>query len=88
MDRVLIKPKLMKEAKKELINKLKANIDAKQVVAAFKEHLGVRSIDQVKIQRGDIVSQDGIVAFKLDLACRLVVSVLVDEEGQFIGTYH
>jgi hypothetical protein len=77
---------VVEEAKRELVEKLKSNIDLDQVKAICKEQLGIEMIEAVDFKHGDIVSNNDQVAYRLDFDIRFSMSMLIDSEGNCIST--
>jgi hypothetical protein len=86
MSTITIGTQVVAEAKRELIEKLKSNIDLDQVKAICREQYGIEMIEGIDLNHGDIVIHNAQVAYKLDFGIRFSISVLIDKEGNCIST--
>jgi hypothetical protein len=77
---------VVEDAKRELIEKIKSNIDLDQVKAICREQYGIQMIEGLDLNHGDIVSYNDQVAYRLDFDIRFSMSVLLDNEGNCIST--
>lgn len=86
MNRVTVSAQVLEDAKHELIEKLKSNIDLDQVKSICREQYGLEAIEGLDIRNGDIVSHNDQVAFRLDFEIRTMMSVFIDKEGNCTST--
>ena len=86
MSTITVGTQVVEDAKRELIEKLKSNIDLDQVKAICKDQYGIEMIEGIDLNHGDIVSHNDQVAYKLDFDIRFSMSVLIDNEGNCIST--
>ena len=70
---------------RELIEKIKSNIDLEQVRAVCKEQHGIATVENIELKEGDIVTYQDQVAFKLDFDIRFVLPVMIDRRGDCIS---
>jgi hypothetical protein len=70
---------------RELIEKIKSNIDLEQVRAVCKEQHGIETVENIDLKDGDIVTHRDQVAFKLDFEIRFVLPMLIDLQGNCIS---
>lgn len=70
---------------RELIEKIKSNIDLEQVRAVCREQHGIAAVENIDLKDGDIVTYRDQVAFKLDFEIRFVLPVMIDRQGNCIS---
>ena len=70
---------------RELIEKIKSNIDLEQVRAVCKEQHGIDTKKVMEGKKGDIVSHRNNKKFKLDFDIRFVLPVMIDRRGDCIS---
>ena len=70
---------------RELIEKIKSNIDLEQVRAVCKEQHGIETVENIDFEKRDIVNYKGKIAFKLDLKISFDLSILIDRKGNCIS---
>ena len=71
---------------RELVEKIKSNIDLEQVRAVCKEQHGIETVENIDFENGDIDTYSGKIASKLDLKISFYLSILIDREGNCIHT--
>ena len=86
MAKVTISNDIVATAKKELFERLKSNINLDRVRQICAELYGVKDIQSLDYKNGDIVVHDGQVAYKIEFDVRFAVPLLIDEEGNLLGT--
>jgi hypothetical protein len=86
MSTITVGTQVVEDAKRELIEKLKSNIDQDQVKAICSEQYGIEMIEGIDLNHGDIVSHNDQVAYRLNFDIRFSISVLIDNEGNYIST--
>lgn len=86
MTQVTISQDIVAAAKKELFEKLKANIDLDRIREICADLYGIKNIDALDFKDGDIVVHDRQVAYKMAFDICFTVPLLIDEEGNLIGT--
>ena len=86
MAKVTISNDIVATAKKELFERIKANINLDRVREICAELYGVKGLHSLDFKNGDIVVHDGKIAYKIDFDVRFVVPLLIDEEGNLLGT--
>jgi hypothetical protein len=86
MSTITVGTQVVEEAKRELIEKLRNNIDLDQVKAICREQCGIEMIEGIDLKHGDIVGRNDQVAYRLDFDIRFSMSVLIDNEGNCIST--
>jgi len=79
---IAIDQAMLEEALRVLIDKIKSNISNDHVKEIFQERYGIEKIGKIEFERGDIVSQNAQLSFKLDflISCRL--SLIIDRRGE------
>jgi uncharacterized protein YjbI with pentapeptide repeats len=69
----------------DLIDKIKSNVQLDQVKTLCRHQHGLEKIDKIDISRGDIVTHNGQLAFKLDFKISYNLSLLLDRKGNLIN---
>ena len=69
----------------DLIDKIKSNVQLDQVKTLCRHQHGLERIDKIDISRGDIVTHNGQLAFKLDFKISYNLSLLLDRKGNLIN---
>ena len=69
---------------RELIEKIKSNIDMDQVRTVCKEQHGIETVENIDLKDGDIVTYKDQVAFKLDFEINFLLPVMIDRQGNCI----
>ena len=87
VDSNAVNPGMIEEAIKELVEKLKSNIQLDQVKAICKHQHFIDTIDKIDFKKGDIVTHDGEPAFKLDFKISYDLSLLLDRKGKLINIH-
>jgi len=82
VDSIVIDQAMIEDALRGLIGKLKSNISDDQVKALFKKQYGIKKIDKVDFERGNVVFQNEQVSFKLDFLISCSLSLLIDRSGK------
>jgi uncharacterized protein YjbI with pentapeptide repeats len=82
LDSIAIDQAMLEEALRGLIDKIKSNISNDHVKEIFKERYGIEEIDKIDFERGDIVSQNEQVSFKLDFLISCTLSLIIDRSGK------
>jgi hypothetical protein len=82
VDSIAIDQALLEEALRGLIDKIKSNISDDQVKEIFKEQYGIEKIDRINFERGDVVTKNEQVSFKLDSLISCTLSLLIDRSGK------
>jgi hypothetical protein len=77
MINVSIDRQVVENAKAELISQLKSKINQACVEAVCREQYGIEKVEGYECKHGDIVIDDGQVAFKLDFEVRFPMSMLI-----------
>ena len=85
MDLNAVNPDMIEEAVSDLIEKVKSNIQFDQVKAICKPQDFIEKIDKIDFKHGDIVTNNGQVAFKLDFKISYNLSLLLDRKGKLIN---
>jgi len=78
-------PEVINSGEKELIDAINADLDWGGIEETFrKEHkLGIE--EDVEYKTGDIIVLNSQVAYKLEFEVKVMLSVLVDREGNYIS---
>ncbi|HKJ32587.1 MAG TPA: pentapeptide repeat-containing protein [Balneolales bacterium] len=69
----------------DLIDKIKSNVQLDQVKTLCRHQHGLERIDKIDISRGDIVTHNGQLAFKLDFKISYNLCLLLDRKGNLIN---
>jgi hypothetical protein len=85
MAKVTISNDIVVTAKKELFERIKANINLDRVREICADLYGVKDIHSLDFRNGDIVVHDGKIAYKIEFDVRFAVPLLIDEEGNLLG---
>ena len=85
MNKVTTNNDTFADAKQELFEKIKANIDMNRIRKICADLYGITEVDALEYQSGDLVVHNGQVTYKLDFKVSLVLPLLIDEKGDFIG---
>jgi len=86
MAKVTINNDIVATAKKELFERIKANINLDRVREICADLYGVKDMHALDFKNGDIVVHDGKIAYKIEFDVRFAVPLLIDEEGNLLGT--
>lgn len=86
MEKTVMGTNVYEEGKRDLVEKVKSNIDLEQLREYCNEQLGLQSIKHIDLQEGDIISENGDVMIKLDIDIRLPLSIFIDKEGKCVRT--
>ena len=79
-----VNPDKIKAAVTNLINQVKSDIHVDQVKARCKQQPDIEKIAKVDFERGDIITHNDKVAFKLDYKISYKLSLLIDLKGKLI----
>ncbi|MBW2488923.1 MAG: pentapeptide repeat-containing protein [Deltaproteobacteria bacterium] len=82
-----VNPEKIEAAVANLINQVKSDIPVDQVKARCKQQPDIEKIATVDFVRGDIITHDDRVAFKLDYKISYKLSLLLDRKGNLIMDY-
>ena len=85
MDLDAVKPNTIEKAIRDLIERVKSNVQLDQVKALCKQRNGLEKIDKIDFTQGDIVTHKGQVAFRLDFKISYNLSLLLDRKGNLIS---
>lgn len=85
MNKVTTNHDTFADAKQELFEKIKAHIDMNRIRKICADLYGITQVDALEYQSGDLVVHNGQVTYKLDFKVSLVLPLLIDEKGDFIG---
>jgi len=78
MINVSIGKQVIEDAKGELINQLKSKINQACLEAVCREQYGIETVESYECKDGDIVIDNGQVAFKLDFEIHFLMSILIN----------
>jgi hypothetical protein len=84
MQRLTVDENVLENAKIELIEKLKTNINLDSLKEICKENHGIKMISGIDCTSGDIVSHNGAIAYQLDYDIRFSMKLLIDSAGNCI----
>ena len=78
MINVSIDTHTVEAVKRELINQLKSKINQACLEAVCREQYGIETVESYECKDGDIVIDNGQVAFKLDFEVHFLMSILIN----------
>ncbi len=81
MSRLTTGADIMENAKREMIEQIRASIDMDRLREVFLEQYSVEVGDDIDYKCGDIVVHDDRIAVELEYEVLLSLSVLIDSEG-------
>jgi uncharacterized protein YjbI with pentapeptide repeats len=81
VDANIINQDMVAGAFRELVDKVKSNINEDQIKAVCKARQGIDSIEGINFEKGDVVTHNGQVAIKLDFKISYTLSLLIDRWG-------
>jgi hypothetical protein len=84
VESISINQDMIEAAFRELIDKIKSNINDDQVKAICKEQYGIDKIDKIDFDHGNIVTHEDQVSIKLDFKISHTLSLLIDRKGNCI----
>jgi hypothetical protein len=85
MDTITVGEHVIEDSIRDIIEKIKSNIDLEQVKAVCKEQHGIETVENIDFKNGDIVAHNDQVAFKLDFEIRFVLPMLIDRHGNCVS---
>lgn len=85
MYRVTIGMDVVENAKQDLIDKIKSNVDLDRVREICADIHNINDVDDIEFKNGDIVVYKGQVAYKLDYEVCFTLPVLLDEKGNTVS---
>jgi hypothetical protein len=76
---------VIRNSEKELMDAITGDLDWGSIERIFREkhHLGID--EDVEFQRGDLVVHENRIAYRLEFAARVTLSVLLDREGNYLS---
>ncbi len=81
MSRLTTGSDIMENAKREMIEQIRASIDMDRLREVFLEQYSVEVGDDIDYKSGDIVIHDEKIAVELEYEVLLSLSVLIDSDG-------
>lgn len=84
MQRLTVDLNVMENAKLELIEKIKSNINLDVVKELCKDNHGIEIISGIDCTSGNIVSHNGSIVYQLDYDIRFPMKILIDDTGNCI----
>ena len=76
---------VIKNAEKELIDAINADLDWGVIEETFKKEHKLGIEEDVEYKTGDIVVFDKQIAYKLEFEVKVILSVLLDRDGNYIS---
>ena len=76
---------VIKNGEQELIDAITADLDWSALEAVFRKEHNLKIEENVEYKKGDIVIYNNQIAYKLDFDVSVVLSVLLDREGNYIS---
>ncbi|MEW6669737.1 MAG: hypothetical protein AB1512_31395 [Thermodesulfobacteriota bacterium] len=76
---------VIRNSEKELMDAITGDLDWGSIERIFREkhHLGIE--EDVEYRRGDLVVHENRIAYRLEFAARVTLSVLLDREGNYLS---
>jgi len=84
MQRLTVDLQTLENAKSELIEKIKSNINLDSIRELCKNNHGIETIREIDCTEGNIVSHNGSIAYQLDFEIRFPMMILIDDAGNCI----
>jgi hypothetical protein len=69
----------------ELFDSIIADLDWAAIEEIFKKQHNLEIQEDVEYKKGDIVSHDSTVAYRLDFKVKVNLSILIDRQGNFLS---
>jgi hypothetical protein len=69
----------------ELFDSIIADLDWAAIEEIFKKQHNLAIQEEVEYKKGDIVSHDSTVAYRLDFEVKVNLSILIDRQGNFLS---
>jgi hypothetical protein len=69
----------------ELFDSIIADLDWAAIEEVFKKQHNLEIQEEVEYKKGDIVSHDSKVAYRLDFEVKVRLSILIDRQGNFLS---
>jgi hypothetical protein len=69
----------------ELFDSIIADLDWAAIEEIFKKQHNLEIQEEVEYKKGDIVSHDSTVAYRLDFEVKVNLSILIDRQGNFLS---
>lgn len=69
----------------ELFDSIIADLDWAAIEAIFKRQHNLEIQKEVEYKKGDIVSHDSAIAYRLDFEVKVNLSILIDRQGNFLS---
>ena len=76
---------VIKSGEHELIDAITADLDWESIENIFGQEHKLKIEDNVEYKKGDIVVYNGRIAYKLEFDVNIVLSVLLDREGNYLA---
>ncbi|MEE8430106.1 MAG: hypothetical protein V3S16_02550 [Candidatus Desulfatibia sp.] len=76
---------VIKSGEQELIDAITADLDWESIEDIFSQEHKLKIEDNVEYKKGDIVVYNGQIAYKLEFEVNIVLSVLLDREGNYLA---
>ncbi|MBC8432979.1 MAG: hypothetical protein H8D96_13795 [Desulfobacterales bacterium] len=76
---------VIKSGEQELIDAITADLDWESIEDVFSQKHKLKIEDNVEYKKGDIVVYDDQIAYKLEFDVNIVLSVLLDREGNYLA---
>jgi len=76
---------VIKSGEQELIDAITADLDWEAIEDVFGKEHKLKIEDNVEYKKGDIVVYDGQVVYKLEFDVNIVLTVLLDRDGNYLA---
>jgi hypothetical protein len=73
------------DRERELFDSIIADLDWSAIEDIFKKQHNLEIHEEVEYKKGDIISHDSTVAYRLDFEVKVNLSVLIDRQGNFLS---
>jgi hypothetical protein len=73
------------DRERELFDSIIADLDWSAIEDIFMKQHNLEIHEEVEYKKGDIISHDSTVAYRLDFEVRVNLSVLIDRQGNFLS---
>ena len=85
MQKLTVDSNILENAKSELIEKIRSNINLDSVRELCKKNHGIEMIRDIDCTSGNIISHNGSIAYQLDFDIRFPMVILIDDAGNCIN---
>jgi hypothetical protein len=76
---------VIRNSEKELMDAITGDLDWGSIERIFREKHRLSIEEDVEYKRGDLVVHDNRIAYRLEFAAKVTLSVLLDREGNYLS---